>query len=247
MHIPDGFLNDKANAAMLGAAAVGVAHAVRQVRAEVLEKVSVIKAKLATYPPTSNSEMSIESRISDAGREKMMRMATVGSFVFAAQMVNFSISGGTSGHLLGGVLASLIVGPLEALIVMSVILATQAFAFSDGGIIALGANIVNMGLIGAVGGYYLFKFFSNKIKNVSVCVSLAAWFSVVLASIAASVEIAFSGTETFSIVLPAMLGYHIFIGLGEAVITLVAVNVLLKNNFPMKAFENNDNSENHEK
>jgi cobalt/nickel transport system permease protein len=241
MHIPDGFLNDKTNAAMFGVAGVGLAHAFRKIRAEVSEKVAVMKTKFATYPANAGAEVSIESRISKSGQEKMWRMATVGSFVFAAQMINFSINGETSGHLLGGVLAALILGPFEALMVMVVMLTVQAFTFGDGGVVALGANVVNMGLVASVGGYYLFRFFSKKTKNIAVSVSLAAWFSVVFAAIAASFEMAFSGMESLSVFLPTMLEYHIFIGIVEAVITSVAVTVLVKNDFPLKAFEDESN------
>lgn len=237
MHIPDGFLNDTTNITTLGAAGVGLAYSARKVYSVVVEKVSVIKARLATFPQTNNTSITIQNGVSQKGREKLWRMATVGSLVFAMQMVNFSITGGTSGHLLGGVLASLILGPFEAMLVISVVLATQAFAFGDGGIIALGANIVNMGIIGAIGGYYVFKLLASIIKDFSMTVAIAAWLSVIMASIGASVEIAVSGTEPFSVVLPAMLTYHVFIGLGEAIITLAIIGLLRKNNLPLAVLE----------
>jgi cobalt/nickel transport system permease protein len=237
MHLPDGFLNDKTNAAMFGAAAVGLAHALEKARASIVEKVPVFKLKLATYPQTGSPEISARSRVSETGKEKIWRMAAVGSFIFAAQMINFSITGGVSGHLLGGVLAALIVGPWEALIVMSVILATQAFVFGDGGIVALAANIVNIGIVGTLGGYYFYVLTSGLLKNAknryTFSVAFAAWLSVVLASIAVSVEIAISGTGSLSSILPEMLQYHIFIGIGEALITVVALSYLGKNGFQL--------------
>lgn len=246
MHIPDGFLNDKTNAAAFGAAAVGLFHAARIVRARVVEKVSVMKANFATYPVSGNAEISIESRISKQGRERIWRMATVGSLVFAAQTINFPIGDGTSGHLIGGVLAAVILGPFEALIVMTVILFTQAFVFSDGGVIALSANIVNMGLVAAVGGYYLFKLLFRKITSVAVSVSLSAWFSVILAAIAVSLELSFSGVAPLSSVIPLMLKYHFFIGLGEALITLFLIDLLLKSDLKMAALEETNDGTNHE-
>ena len=100
-------------------------------------------------------------------------------------MINFPIGGGTSGHLLGGVLAALILGPFEALLVMSAVLIVQAFMFGDGGVLALGVNIFNMGIIGALGGYGIFRIFRKWFLTSAF---VAAWLSVILAATAASLE-----------------------------------------------------------
>ncbi len=109
MHIPDGFLNNGSAAGLAGAVVVAVSFALQKVRQSFLEKAPVLKEKWATFPHVDGgSEMSFQSRLSKLGQEKMFRMAAVGSLIFSSQMVNFPIDGGTSGHLLGGVLAALI-------------------------------------------------------------------------------------------------------------------------------------------
>lgn len=164
--------------------------------------------------------------------EKMVPlMGVMASFIFAAQMLNFPVAGGTSGHLLGGVLAAVLLGPFAGAIVISVVLIAQALIFQDGGITALGANILNMSFIGTVGGYLIYflirKIISGR-KGTLVATFIASWCSVLLASSACAVELAFSGTSPFGVVLPAMAGIHALIGIGEGVITLFIVSFLLK-------------------
>lgn len=237
MHISDGLLNHGVSVVSASAALTAVGVAMRKVRQGFLEKVPVFKARFATFPPTGNADaQGWQYHVSKWGQQKMWRMAGVGSLVFAAQMVNFPIAGGMSGHLLGGVLAALVLGPYEALLAVSAVLVVQAFAFGDGGIAALGANIFNMGLIGTLGGYGCFVIVRNILKRYKfglwVGAGSAAWLSVVAAATFASGELALSGTAPFMRVLTAMLGYHIFIGLGEAVITLVILRALARRNFP---------------
>lgn len=241
MHIPDGFLNNGVAGSLMGAAIGAVVFSLRKVRKSFLEKVPVLKQKLATFPSfDGNSEMSLQNRISKMGQEKMWRIATVGALIFSAQMVNFPISGGTSGHLLGGVLAALILGPFEAVLVMTIILSTQAFIFGDGGMLALGANIFNMGIVGALGGYAFFRFLMKGkggkkyfLRNAFV----AAWVSVIGAAVVTSFEIAASGTETLSVVLPAMTLTHIVIGIMEGAITVTVLFLLMKRGYAIAIFE----------
>lgn len=241
MHIPDGFINSGSAASLAGVVAVVVSVAVRKVRKGFLEEVPVLKAKFATFPDFGDgSEVSFRSRFSKMGQEKMFRMAAIGSLVFSAQMVNFPISGGTSGHLLGGVLAVLILGPFEALLVMTVILSTQAFMFGDGGVLVLGANIFNMGIVGALGGYAFFKFLmKGGVKKTVFLKSafVAAWVSVIVAAIAASFEIAISGTQALSVVLPAMTLTHVAIGFMEGTITVAVLSLLMKRGYKLAIFE----------
>ncbi len=241
MHIPDGFLNNGTAAGLAGAAAVAVSIAIRKVRKGFLEKVPVLKARLATFPDFGGGAgTSFQSRLSKMGQEKMLRMAAIGSFIFSAQMVNFPMSGGTSGHLLGGVLAALILGPFEALLVMTIILSMQALMFGDGGVLALGANIFNMGIVGALGGYAFFRFLmKGKVERRGFLRSafVAAWISVIAASAVASFEIAVSGTESLSIVLPAMTLTHIAIGCMEGVITASVLFLLMKREYRLAIFE----------
>ncbi|HLF42240.1 MAG TPA: energy-coupling factor ABC transporter permease [Acidimicrobiia bacterium] len=161
--------------------------------------------------------------------------ALVAAFVFAAQMVNFPVLPGMSGHLLGGVLAAVLVGPWAGCIVMSLVLIVQALLFADGGLSALGLNIVNMSLIGAVGGYLvyrvLFRLGRSRPAAVPVLAGIAAMFSVPLAAMGFVLEFGLGGTvESVSIasVFWAILGTHVLIGVGEGLITFVVVGAAMR-------------------
>ena len=241
MHIPDGFLSNGTAGSLMATAVAAVGFAFNKVRSGFLEKIPVLKSKLATYPNFGgSSDVSFQSKLTKYGKEKIWRMATIGSFIFSAQMVNFPVNGGTSGHLLGGVLAALIIGPFEAILVMTAILSTQAFMFGDGGMLALGANIFNMGIVGALGGYYYFKFLTKGAKDIKKVFMknafMAAWLSVVFAAIAASLEIAISGTKPLAVVLPAMTLTHIAIGFVEGIITVAVLSILIKKNYKLEIF-----------
>ncbi|MGA7935620.1 MAG: cobalt transporter CbiM [Kovacikia sp.] len=155
-------------------------------------------------------------------------MGVCAAFIFAAQMINFPIPGGTSGHLLGGTLAGVLLGPWAGALVMAVVFIVQGFVFQDGGITTMGANIFNMGLIGTFGGYYLFRSIRNtigrdKLSGMVVGAAIAAWTSVVVAATVCALELAISGTVPLTVALVAMAGWHVLIGIGEALITLVTV------------------------
>lgn len=158
-------------------------------------------------------------------------MGVCAAFIFAAQMINFPIPGGTSGHLLGGTLAAALLGPWAGSLVMTVVFIVQGFLFQDGGLTVLGANVFNMGLIGTFGGYYLYRTIRyaigrEKLQGVIVGGAIAAWTSVVVASIVCAFELALSGTVPLPIALGAMATWHVFIGIGEALITVVALSYI---------------------
>jgi len=158
-------------------------------------------------------------------------MGVMAAFTFAAQMVNFPVFGGTSGHLLGGVLAAVLLGPFAGAIVIACVLVIQCLIFQDGGLTALGANILNMAVIGTMVGYGIYRFLrgrSGDRRRILFGTAVASWFSVILASGACAVELAFSGTSPRHIVLPAMLGIHVLIGVGEGFITTLIVGFVLK-------------------
>ena len=113
-------------------------------------------------------------------------MGVTAAFIFAAQMLNFPIIGGTSGHLLGGVLAAVLLGPYAGAIVISLVLIVQSLVFQDGGLTALGANIFNMAFLGAMGGYFIYRFL-RKIAGLIISVGIASWLSVVIASFACAI------------------------------------------------------------
>jgi len=148
------------------------------------------------------------------------------SFVFAAQMINFPVAGGTSGHLIGGVLAAVLLGPSAGVIVISSVLILQCLMFADGGVSALGANIFNMGLIGTVGGWAIYHGVSRAVRGlfgVVMAAAFAGWCSTVLASVACAGELAVSRTAEWSTVLPAMVAVHMLIGIGEGLITALVL------------------------
>lgn len=153
------------------------------------------------------------------------RFAAIVALIFAGQMMNFPIMNGTSGHLLGGVLASAVLGTPLGVLAIALVVTIQSLVFSDGGVTVLGANVFNMALIGAgVGGWLQQRLAGSLGQYLSTAV--AAWCSVVLASTAASVELAGAGQIALGSVLPAMVGTHALIGLGEATISVAAVALL---------------------
>lgn len=153
------------------------------------------------------------------------RMGMLGAFVFAAQMVNVPVAAGTSGHLLGGVLVASLVGPEAATLVMASVFGVQCLLFQDGGILALGANVVNMGLAGTFGGWALLRLLVRLLpaRLHDLAVFVAAWASVVGASALVSVQLALSGTSPLGPTLLAMTLVHALIGLVEGAITVAVV------------------------
>lgn len=166
------------------------------------------------------------------GEREVPLMGVTAAFVFAAQMINFPIAGGTSGHFLGAVFSSVLLGPWPSLIVMTLVLVVQCLGFADGGLTALGSNVFNMGVIGALGGYGLFALIyhlcQKSQKGFFVALAISSWFSITMGATAAAIELAMSGTSPLMIVLPTMVGVHAVIGIGEAIITTTAVSVILR-------------------
>lgn len=223
MHIPDGFLGPGTSTSLIGAAIGAIAYAVSRVRKTFFAKE---RQPALVTPEGAEFGGGTVTKLTRCGREKIFKMAAVGAFIFAAQMLNFPVEQGTSGHFLGGVLAAILLGPLEGLLVIAVVLAVQSLFFADGGLVALGANIFNMGIVGAIGGYYFYKFFKKRLKKIRPAAFIAAWTSVVAASVVCAVELAVSGTIAFRDVLPAMAGVHALIGLGEGIITVLVLRGL---------------------
>ena len=198
MHLPDGFLDPRICLATGAVSAAAIGGSLRRLRPE---------ADPAVIP----------------------RMGVAAAYIFAAQMVNFPVAAGTSGHLQGALLAAVLLGPRAATLVMTTVLLIQAFFFLDGGYTALGANILNMGLAATWGGFALYRALAGSTPSrgrLLVSASLAAWISVMLGAALAAVQLALSGTAPVRLVLPAMLGTHALIGLGEAAITAGALAVL---------------------
>ncbi|MFA6034567.1 MAG: energy-coupling factor ABC transporter permease [Myxococcota bacterium] len=196
MHIPDGFIDAKTAIVSGAAAAVAVGYALRSVK--------------RTLP---------------SSRVPLLGLSA--AFIFAAQMINFPVAGGTSGHLLGAVLAAVLLGPGPAILVMTSVLVLQCLMFADGGITALGANILNMAVLAPLVGYAVYRgvmsVFGHSLRARLFGVAFASWCSTVAASVGCACQLAMSGTARLGLVLPAMAGIHMIIGIGEALITTLVV------------------------
>jgi cobalt/nickel transport system permease protein len=161
------------------------------------------------------------------GERTVPLLGVTAAFIFAAQMLNFPIAAGTSGHFLGALLAVALLGPWAATLVLTVVVAVQALVMGDGGLTALGANVLNMAVIGVfVGGgtfYLLKRVLPSNPSGYFLALALASWASIVLGTAAVALELAVSGTVPLGVALPTMTAVHMVIGLGEALITVVVV------------------------
>jgi cobalt/nickel transport system permease protein len=158
-------------------------------------------------------------------------LGVLAAFIFAGQMMNFPVAGGTSGHMLGGALAAILVGPWAAVIIMAAVVGVQALVFQDGGLAVLGANVFNMGVVTAFAGAAVFlavtRVAGRGRRSVLAAGFGAAWVSVMLAAVLTSVQLALSDTSPWSVVFPAMLGVHALIGIGEGLITSAAIALVV--------------------
>jgi cobalamin biosynthesis protein CbiM len=202
MHIPDGFIDIPTSTAFVALAGVGVALSLKGARSSLDDKTAPLAGLTAT-------------------------------FIFAVQMLNFPVAAGTSGHLLGGALAAVLVGPYTATLALTVVLLMQGLLFADGGLTAIGLNVFNMGIIGVWVGYSFFlliqKIFSGRKSTVPIAAAIGGFVSVPAAASGFVLQYAIGGTGTFSVaaVFTAMFGTHILIGIGEAIITGLAVGAVI--------------------
>lgn len=173
-------------------------------------------------------------QVKETVREKQVPLAGIAAaFIFAAQMFNFPVAGGTTGHLLGGALAAILLGPHMGAIVVTIVVVVQALVFADGGLTALGYNVLNMAIVPAYGGYAMFRGFRKLVPRtgpgVVAATGLAALTSVVLSAMAFSIEWLFGATVpvSFAEVFTAMVGVHFLIGIGEGVISAMTVGAVM--------------------
>ncbi len=153
------------------------------------------------------------------------------AFVFAAQMVNFPVIGGTSGHLVGGALIAALLGAPAAVVVISTVLIAQCFLFADGGVTALGANIFNMAVVAPVVGAGVHKSVCRLLsgrRGQVAAVAFAGWCSTVAASLACAGQLAWSGTVGWAVAFPAMTGVHMLIGIGEGAVSALVFYAVAK-------------------
>ncbi len=202
MHAPDGFLEP-------GVAAVTA-----------LISVVVLAAALRA----SSTEL---------GDRRTPLAGMAAAFVFAAQMVNFPVASGTSGHLIGAALVAILLGPWAGVLVVGVVVVVQALLFADGGITALGYNLLNLAIVPGFGGWAAFRLARRVLppnaSGVIAATGLAAGLSVVLASMAFSLEWLFgaSAPVAFDTVFGAMVGVHVLVGVGEGLVSAVVVGAVL--------------------
>ncbi|MER5444488.1 energy-coupling factor ABC transporter permease [Streptomyces sp. NPDC002764] len=202
MHVPDGFINAPVSAATGVVAAAAVAVSLRGARRELDERTAPLAGLVA-------------------------------AFIFAVQMLNFPVAAGTSGHLLGGALAAILVGPCTGVLCVSVVLLMQGILFADGGLTALGVNITDMAIVTTIVSYAVFRLLVKVLprgrRSVTVASFAAALLSVPAAAVAFTLIYAVGGTTDVSLgkVATAMIGVHVLIGLGEAVITALTVGAVI--------------------
>lgn len=202
MHIPDGFIDIPTSAAFAALAATGVAMAIKGAKGSLDERTAPLAGLTAT-------------------------------FIFAVQMLNFPVAAGTSGHLLGAALAAVLVGPYAATLAITIVLILQALLFADGGLSALGLSIFNMSIIAVWFGYGIFLLIKKILPATKVTITFAAALAALLSVPAAAagfvLQYAIGANATFSVssVLVAMVGTHLLIGIGEALITFFAVGAVL--------------------
>lgn len=202
MHIPDGFIDIPTSAAFAALAAVGVAASLKGAAKSLDEKTAPLAGLTAT-------------------------------FIFAVQMLNFPVAAGTSGHLFGGVLAAVLVGPYVATLALTVVLLLQALLFADGGLTAAGLNVFNLSLVGVWVGYGVFvlvkRLLPKNKPSITSAAAVAAFISVPAAVLAFIVQYAIGANSTFSVtaVFTGMMGTHVLIGIGEAVITALSVTAVM--------------------
>lgn len=203
MHVPDGFLDLPTSVATAVLAGGGVAVALNRARRELDDRTAPLAGLVAV-------------------------------FVFAAQMLNFPVGMGTSGHLLGGTLAAVLVGPWTATLCLTVVLAVQALLFADGGITALGTNVTLMGLVGVWSGWLVFLGLRRVLRGtgaraVPAMAGVAAFVSVPVTAVAFTALYAVGGRVSIPLgeLVTAMVGWHSLIGVGEGVITLLAVGSII--------------------
>ena len=166
----------------------------------------------------------------DLDERQVPLMGVLAAAIFAGQMLNFAVAGGTSGHLMGAAIATILLGPWAATLVMTTVVGVQALIFQDGGLLALGANIFNMAVIGVTVAYFTYqtvqRLASGKRWGIFAGGFLAAWLSIEIAALATGFELALSGTSPANIAIPAMGGIHAIIGTGEGLITVGALALI---------------------
>jgi cobalt/nickel transport system permease protein len=204
MHVPDGLLSAPVAVACAALAGAAVAAAAALARARL-------------------------------GSRAVATMGVTAAFTFSAQMINFPVAGGTSGHIVGGVLAAVLLGPSAAVVVMTAVLVLQCLIFGDGGLLALGANVLNMAVIHPIAGYAVYRLVLGRVGKGRLrpgrqvaATAFGSWAATVMAAATCAGELALSGVVAPGVVLPAMVGVHAVIGLGESVTSALVIAAVIR-------------------
>jgi cobalt/nickel transport system permease protein len=161
------------------------------------------------------------------GEKQIPLMGVLAAFIFAAQSINIPVGGGTSGHLLGGTLAAIILGPWAAVLIMTCVVSIQALLFQDGGVFVLGFNILNMGVLTSFTGYVTYQAVKRLLgqgrNSILIAGAVGGWLSMLVGAVAVGAELGVSGTSPLGVAIPAMAIVHAVLGIIEAVITVGAL------------------------
>ena len=164
------------------------------------------------------------------GEKQIPLMGVLAAFIFAAQALNFPVAGGTTGHLLGSALATIIMGPWAAVLIMSSVVSVQGLVFQDGGVFALGFNLVNMAVLAPLVAHLAYQLVRKVMGagrgSLLVGAVAAGWVSIMVGAVAIALELAVAGTSPLVVGLPAMAAVHALLGVGEALITAGALSFL---------------------
>ena len=211
LHIPDGLIDPKMSAGMAGAAAVALALCLSRVK----QAVTALKQVKALAVSAGSAAQGAKRVLTSDGMRHLKKMGMAASLIFMVQMFDFPVINGTTGHLLGGVFAAVVLGPFAGALVMAAVLIVQAVFFADGGLLALGLNIINISLIPSIACYYIY-YWMKKAGPEWFAAAAAAWISVVAAFLAYAAETGFS---------KEMLDVHMIVGIAEALATVVLVKM----------------------
>ncbi len=215
MHSPDGFLDPRLSTSLLGAAAVVLAYSTAKVR-EAVTAVQPVAALAAAGKGAGNLVSGLKRVLTGDGRRTLYLMGMMAALIFTVQLFDFEIINGTTGHFLGGALAGIVLGPFAGTLAIAAVLIAQALFMNDGGLLALGANIVSMAVVGSMLAYYLY-FGLKRLTPEWLAIMIAVWLSVQLAVLTYSLETASLNQS--------MLHAHLIIGLAEALVTLALVKL----------------------
>ncbi|MDR2811945.1 MAG: energy-coupling factor ABC transporter permease [Endomicrobium sp.] len=218
MHIPDGFLNNNLAGGLLAGALGMIGYCLNKILKSITVSVGIIADNVSEVNLCSQS-----FGFSENTSKYFQRLTLVALWVFAFQMFNIPVKSATSAHLIGGAFAAILAGPFSGFIIMSFILIIQSLFFSDGGVLALGANILNMAFIGSFLSYYVYKAFSNKSRHFGVFAT--CFFSVMTASLACLTELGLSRSIVFSIAFKNMMSLHFGVSCIETLITLALLKL----------------------